>query len=220
MHDARARVSHGGGRIGIAVVLAALVALVVAAFVTGCAAARNPSASGSPAGSTSSSAVPASEAGTPGTDTPVTDMGRDLEISWSLAAGLSAADTATISDALRNRGVHMLFPTAPPGFVPASASGEFTLWVTVPTRVVTPGLATYAKDWTVLLSLVSSLGPVEARTGWQSVQVRGHPGRAYQPSGAVAMLEWTEDGQFFHAELGALSMEQAIEWLGSWRMLP
>jgi hypothetical protein len=197
-----------------------LAAAAAAAFVAGCTEAGNPSAPGSPAGSTPSSAVAASQAGTSGTDTGVTDMGRDLDISWSLATGLSAADTTTISDALRNRGVHMLFPTALPGFVPASASAEFTLWVTVPTRVVTPGLGTYAKDWTVLLSLVSSPGPVEARTGWQSVKVRGPPGRAYQPSGAVAMLEWTEDGQLFHAELGALSMEQAIEWLGSWRMLP
>ena len=34
------------------------------------------------------------------------------------------------------------------------------------------------------------------------------------------MIEWTEGGQFFHADLGAVSIDQALEWLNSWRSLP
>ena len=101
---------------------------------------------GCSSGGNASKSAPASAAVPESTDTPITDLGKDLDITWGLAGGLSAVDTATISDALRKRSAHMVFPATQPEWLPASSSAEFVLFVTVPTEVVNPTLWTHTKD--------------------------------------------------------------------------
>jgi hypothetical protein len=212
-----ARVRRAGHAVSVAVAAGfAVTALLFAVLLAGC------SSDGDRPQPDATSATEASgSTDTPSTDTLVTDMGMDLDLTWSLAGGLSAADTATISDALRKRGAHMLFPAGQPEWVPASSSAEFLLYVTIPTAIVSPTVWTHDKDGGVLLSVDSApTAPDRTGAGGQATQVRGQPGQVYQTPGAVTMIEWTENGQFFHAELGAVSLDQALEWLKSWRSLP
>lgn len=72
-----------------------------------------------------------------------------------------------------------------------------------------------------LVAVQSWVGnPPTRAEGTQAVQVRGQPGTARTPAGAVWMLDWTEGGQSFHAEWDGLPLPEMIAWLNSWRPVP
>lgn len=152
----------------------------------------------------------------------VTLISQPLELTWSPASAPPTEVEEQIAAELKARGFHFILPSVPPTGDPASASAEFNLTETVPTGEVTlEMIVRRGNEPNPLVAVQSRVGSHPARVeSTQAVQVRGQPGTARTPAGAVWMLDWAEGGQNFHAEWNGLPLPEMIAWLDSWRPVP
>jgi hypothetical protein len=150
-----------------------------------------------------------------------TIMGRDLEVTWSPAHELSAADTGTITDALSPSGLTMLFPSEAP--VSGSTSATFILSRSVPANESWLNLWVRVDDEAApLVSVSTGTDSPEGTLGDEAVEVRGVAGEVLLVPGAVCFLRWQERGQTYFVEFDQekLPLELLLTWLDGWRTLP
>lgn len=126
----------------------------------------------------------------------------------------------------------MLFPSKFPVAGTSPVSAEFDVFWTPPTGLVDLYVICRTEESAVDVTLISSTDysqvvgwGLETIPGAVPVTVRGLPGRSYpRTDESRPMLYWEEGGQHFVASYrGSLvepAMQQMIDWLDSWYMLP
>jgi hypothetical protein len=176
----------------------------------------------------SSSTAGASSAATLGPN----DRRQVAAVSWSPAETIPAADLKTITETLASYGQRMLFPSRVPVAGTGRASAEFHAFWTPPTGVVDLYVMSRTEDGAVDVTLISSTDysrvvgwGLETIPGAVPVTVRGLSGRSYpRTDQSRPMLYWQEEGQHFVASYRGFlvepAMQQMIDWLDSWYMLP
>jgi hypothetical protein len=159
------------------------------------------------------------------------DKRTELQIDWSTAGTLPAADSATMADTLLSYGLHMLLPSQmPTGAGPASS--RFLLYRTPATGLIElyVQLETENNAMDLFISSASSQAEVyrwlpQDIPGSQ-VMVRGQQGMAFPfvEQKSLPMIIWKEEGQCFIAMYRSLSVDLTVEdvaaWLDSCYLLP
>lgn len=178
--------------------------LLVALSLSGC-----ESSSGVLSGSTGSSSL-------------ITLISQPVDLTWTPSDSPTADDQARVADALRLHSLHLVLPSTPPVADPAAVSAQFTLSETTPTKEITLELVVrHGDDANPIVAVQSWVGDPGDRPGEaQAVRVRGQDGQARVSSGGVSMLDWSEEGQNYHAEWVGLPIDQMVVWLDTWRTVP
>jgi len=159
--------------------------------------------------------------------TVITAITTDFEQTWDPAWAPSDDLLAGFEAALRDAGIWALLPTeASPTGPSLSADAEITS--TVPTNHPALSVVLRRADLSVFVSVQTApLGAQPAcdtrlddRGGvaWAAQVVRGANGCSLLVDGAVSFLEWSENGQFFHAEFGPeVEVDELVGWFDTWR---
>ena len=143
--------------------------------------------------------------------------------SWSPAHDLPPDIEEEILADLDSGGLAIPLPSAAPIDHPDTAEATFWAMTTAaPGASAKPTQATVRVATADLgdLVVVSTPAPIFCGDG-PSVTIRGHEGCSQPEHPWGAQIWWYEDGREFHAAVGsALSLEEAVAWLGSWRLVP
>lgn len=157
------------------------------------------------------------------TMTPVTDLSKVLDLAWSPADSPTQVDRDAIGGALATHDLIFLLPSSPPVADSARVSAQFLFWETVPTHEDSVELVVRQNDEPAgpLVALQSWKGaPPSGMPAGQAVQIRGKQGHAGTTSGGVSMLDWVESDQNYHAEWSGLPVQEVIDWLDTWAVIP
>jgi hypothetical protein len=216
----RRNAAEGGAAVGarraahfvasrLALPMALLIALAVVLATASC------SSSGAPATSSSSTAPTASST----TAMPLGVHMTVIDVGWSPAESMPAADHDQIAHGLTTWGCRMLFPASTPfeGFGVTTA--RYILVRSLPDERLDSFLSVYEASGELHIG-VSARPGTTVRHGYEPVTVRGHAG-GMQRVPAGWNMWWDEDGYAYLAEFGGdLAPEAVAAWLEDWYLLP
>ncbi|MCJ7725891.1 MAG: hypothetical protein MUP76_05825 [Acidimicrobiia bacterium] len=156
----------------------------------------------------------------------VTAISTDFEQTWDPAWAPPPDLLIGVEAALSDNGISALVPTGPPPTGP-SLSADLRITRTMPTDRPAMSIVLRRADLSVYASLqaapIGTQPACETRLddlgypAWATHIIRGTTGCSLLVEGAVSSLDWSEAGQYFHAEFGPeVDVDELVSWLDTW----